>query len=84
MTNEGGRRDEELALAALPGPPIDADFSARTLWRARGELRARGEGTVCLAGLLARVGPSAVLEIVLTGATYGALAIACMIGIFVG
>lgn len=86
MTNDGARTDDDSlagALSALPVPPIDAEVSARTLRRARGELRMRGEGTVSFAGLLALWDASAVPAIVLlTGATYGALAIVRMIEIF--
>lgn len=71
------------ALAAVPVPPLDADLSARTLRRARGELLMRGERTLSLAGLVALWDASLVPAIVLlTGASYGVLAVARMIEIF--
>jgi hypothetical protein len=72
-------------LAALPVPPIDARISKRTLTRAHGELRMRGEGTISLAGLLATWDASLVPAIVLlTGVAYGAMAFVRILEIYVG
>lgn len=74
----------EGALDRLPVPPLDPATSARALRRARSELRMRGEGTISLAGFLALWDTSAVpLLVLLTGAAYGALAVARMVEIFV-
>lgn len=81
---EGAEHDAvAAALATLPVPPLDAELSARTLRRARGELLMRGERTISLAGLVALWDANMVPAIVLlTGASYGVLALARMIEIF--